>query len=414
MSYVIFHNKSDDGDYRSKQYGLNFPLLVVQKTLEEAYLRTTDRWSDTSQYSVDYGTVWRLEYEDIVNDDELVNVNNTNSTTGCCDCDKRVKTQQLGLAIPWVLVFSFLFMSNISFQVIADEKRKKLFQSLRRLGLLDSAYWMSWFVTFQILLLLACSLSLIVAAGVREVSSSLRGIDLSLMFLLLYLSGTASVTSSFFLASMCNSSSASTSLAFGQFLVALLTIAPATSPLNYYTDIDGVCYYVASSYNVVYSSDLLGYTFVQFLVFFIPFFHSAQAITDIISIAQYKGESVNFNNLGSPVSMLYSSGDVESGFDSMWIGYSLRMLAFDCLIYMFLAWLAAQVISSDALEGRSLFSVLVPSPLRKYILGTGQQIQEGDVRGEEREKSRVEGNVRAYKVSEHIIVFSPLAHLFCL
>jgi hypothetical protein len=371
----------------------------VQKTLEESFLRTTDRWSDSSsQYSVEYGEVWRLQYESLMADDDLLSSNSTNST-GCCECDKRVKAEQLGIAIPWVLVFSFLFMSNISFQVIADEKRKKLFQSLRRLGLLDSAYWMSWFVTFQLLLIAACSLSLIVAAGVREVSPSLRGINLSLLFLLLYLSGTASIASSFFLASMCNSSSAATSLAFGQFLVALLTIAPATSPLNSYQLLDNQCYYVASSFNVIYSSQLLGYTFVQFLVFFIPFFHSAQAITDIISIAQYKGQNVHFDDLGSPVNMLYSDQDVKSDFDSMWIGYSLRMLAFDCLLYLFLAWLAGQVISSDGSEGRSLFSVLVPGPLRKYLLGTNQEIQEGDVRGEEREKSRVDGNVRAYKVN---------------
>jgi hypothetical protein len=40
MSYVIFYNSSHvNSDPRSEQYAVNFPLLVLQKTLEEAYLR---------------------------------------------------------------------------------------------------------------------------------------------------------------------------------------------------------------------------------------------------------------------------------------------------------------------------------------------------------------------------------------
>ena len=432
MSYVIFHNSSRDHDSRSKQYDLNFPLLVVQKTLEEAYLRTTSRWSEEDSHytvlhtpcnstrllllsppvtlpfihlfilsisQVDYGELWRLYYQsEVVDDDLMGNSTNTNSTSGCCDCDLRMRASELGTALPWVLVFAFLFLSNISFQVIADEKRKKLFVSLRRLGLVDSAYWISWFVTFQVLLIVGCSLSLIVAFGVRSVSPSLRATNLSVMFLLLYLSGSASIASSFFLAAFCNSTSSATSLAFTQFLVALLTIAPATKALNTYEYVNDQCAFVSSSYNRIYSPVLLGYTFVQFLVFFIPFFHSAQGISDIISIVQYKSQTVHFADLGSPVSLLYSIEEDDSEFDSKWIGWSFRMLAIDCVMYLCLAWLVGQLASSDASEGRSLFSVLVPGPIKKFLLGSGEVVEEGDIRGEEKMKSRVDGNVRAYKV----------------
>ncbi|CAE7770198.1 ABCA8, partial [Symbiodinium microadriaticum] len=122
-------------------------------------------------------------------------------------------------------------------------------------------------------------------------------------------------------------------------------------------------------------------------------------ITDIISIVQYKGKTVHFENLGSPVALVYNSGD-KNTFDSMWIGWSFRMLAVDCVIYLLLAWLAGQLVSSDASEGRSLFSVLVPGPLKRLLLGSGDVVQEGDIRGEERMKSREDGNVRAYKVSK--------------
>jgi hypothetical protein len=63
--------------------------------------------------------------------------------------------------MPWVIVFSFLFMATITFNLIADEKRNKLFGFLRRLGLMDSAYWLSWFLVFQVMLLVACAIAMI-------------------------------------------------------------------------------------------------------------------------------------------------------------------------------------------------------------------------------------------------------------
>lgn len=57
MSYVIFYNASHtSGDARSERYKVDFPLLVLQKTLEEAYMRSApDRAGDFSAFDVDYG-----------------------------------------------------------------------------------------------------------------------------------------------------------------------------------------------------------------------------------------------------------------------------------------------------------------------------------------------------------------------
>lgn len=60
MSYVIFYNASHGkSDPRSEQHAVNFPLLVLQKTLEEAHLRTAAPLSgrEFEAYDVDYGTV---------------------------------------------------------------------------------------------------------------------------------------------------------------------------------------------------------------------------------------------------------------------------------------------------------------------------------------------------------------------
>ena len=55
MSYVIFYNTSHiKSDVRSEQYKVNFPMLVFQKTLEEAYLRNAPN-RDFEEYNIDYG-----------------------------------------------------------------------------------------------------------------------------------------------------------------------------------------------------------------------------------------------------------------------------------------------------------------------------------------------------------------------
>jgi hypothetical protein len=192
-----------------------------------------------------------------------------------------------------------------------------------------------------------------------------------------------------------------TSLAFAQFIAALITIVLCGNALNSYEYSDeGNCYLVTSSYNFIYSEDLTGNTFVQFLVFFMPWFHSAQAITNIISIVQYSGQHLNMNDLGAPVQLVVSAADPPSYFDSKWIGWDLRMLCSITVLYVFFAWLSAQLVSSDASEGRSLLSVLLPPFVRRALFGDREVVLQGDVRGEEREKSRIDKNVRAYKVSK--------------
>jgi hypothetical protein len=67
---------------------------------------------------------------------------------------------------------------------------------------------------------------------------------------------------------------------------------------------------------------------------------------------------------------------------------------------MFLSWFVAQMFSADGTEGRNLLAVLVPPVLRRYLFREREEVQEGDVRGVEREASFHEGSVRAYKVSK--------------
>ena len=328
--------------------------------------------------------------------------NATNITTAC-DLPLRSNMSTLGALIPWVITFSFMLMANVSFGLIAEERKKRLFTSLRRMGLIDSAYWASWFVLFELVLIVACALSLVTAVIVRPSSSALRELDLSLAFVVLVMCGTAFICLSFFLAALCSSASAETSITFAQFLIAMVTILSCFSPLCSYNYVeneetgDFECKLYASSYNTIYSKELLGNTFVQFLVWWMPFFHSSQVATDILSVIQYKEQRISFENLGSPPMPLTYGPTSTDTYETKWVQWGLLMLMSNAIAYFFLAWFTAQVLSSDASEGRSLLSILLPTTVRCWLLNDDEVVA-GDVRGEERLKSAEEKSVHAYKV----------------
>lgn len=401
LSYVIFYNNSRNNDERSAMYNVNFPLLVLQHGLDDAFMKTAHPNRYTA-YDASYGVLWKVPLEEDAESPPA------DEETTPCDWDQRHEMETIGFALPWVLVFSFLLMSNIPFQMVAEERRKKLFSMMRRLGLMDTAYWASWFVTFQILLLLACSIALLAAEIIGTQSSALRSIDAGVLFLILWLSGAAFVSLAFFLGAFCSTSSVSAALAFTQFLIALATISASTTSLNEYSKYfksSGYadCGFVSSSYNRIYSETLPGNAFVEFLVFFLPWFHAAQAITDVLSVVQYKDQSFSMHDLydTKSVNLLYDSDQTKT-FTSEWVSNSLVMLVSNVLVYMAMAWMAGQLVTSEAGEGRSVLSVFLPAWIRRAVFAGEYDStpQAGDIRGEEREKSRRDQCIRAYKVSK--------------
>ena len=193
----------------------------------------------------------------------------------------------------------------------------------------------------------------------------------------------------------------------------MITIISCFSPLCSYSYVenestgDVECKLLASSYNTIYSKELMGNTFVQFLVWWMPFFHTAQVATNIVSVIQYEGQTISLSDLGSPPMPLSYAATSSATYETKWAQWSLLMLLSNTLGYLFLAWFAAQIMSSDASEGRSLAAILLPATVRRYFSskagGDGEggrdSVVAGDVRGEERLLSAEEKSVRAYKVS---------------
>lgn len=168
---------------------------------------------------------------------------------------------------------------------------------------------------------------------VRTQSSALRAIDLNLLYLILWLSGTSFLSLSCFLAALSSSASVSTSLYSAQFLAALVTVAASSGAYDYYTAVgyddglisDTVCYLVSSSYNRIYSKMLIGNDFVQFLVFFLPWFHAAQAMSDVMSIVQYEGQSIGMSDIGKHMELSYTANE-DQLFTSPWLKTPITML----------------------------------------------------------------------------------------
>ena len=75
-------------------------------------------------------------------------------------------------------------------------------------------------------------------------------------------------------------------------------------------------------------------------------------------------------------------------------------MIYSSIIFLFVAWFVAQVMSTDGGEGRPVLSILFPPFVRKYLSGREEVVEVGDIRGQERLRSVNDGSVRAYKLSK--------------
>jgi ABC-type multidrug transport system ATPase subunit len=421
-SYVIFYNETIAwDDARSSKYNLNFQLLALQKSIESAFLKQV-HGAGYNQYALQYGQFWNTTTTIAFDDDDFAGYTAAQMATAetnkhCMDTTYR-NIETVGFLLPYVGTFSMILMSVIAYRLLGEERQKNLFGFLRRLGLMDSAYWASWFVSFQVLQLTACSIAMVVMAGIRSQndyyspSNAIQKIDYSVMFLVLWAGTTCFVSSAFFMTAISTSSNVANAISFAQFFVAIITIFSCMTPLNTYTAVGYTggsilnfdCYFVTSSYNIIYSTKgLQGATFVQFMVFFMPWFHLSQALTDMLSIVQYDNAemsvSLTKNFKVPPTTLSYQAVDGVT-FTTNWIQDSVLYMLYASLIFVAISWFLCQAFSTDGSEGRPILSILVPSFVRKYLADGGEVVEEGDIRGEEKNLSAQQGSVRGYKLSK--------------
>lgn len=234
-------------------------------------------------------------------------------------------------------------------------------------------------------------------ALVRTSSDSLKQIDYGMMFFIIWAASTAFISNAVFLASLCKTETSASTLIMCNILLALITTVSCSfkGNLNNYGFSQYGCVLTASGYNAAYTPNN---GFVQFLVYFMPWFHSSQALLDVLSLVQYVGLHVGFSNSDFEGRSLFSG---SSMFHSPWIGYSIGMLWANAVMYVVLAWFVGLYFSTDETEGRSLVSIFIPLWIRNYFkTDETEAIEYGDVRAGERLKSDQDKSVRAYKVSK--------------
>ena len=370
------------------KYNVNFPLLVLQKSIDEALLTSINQRKgivpSAVEYNAEFGLSWSFRPKEPTSHSA-----NTNSSCGATTKD----FTNLSAASPFVFCFGFQIVGVFVFQLLIEERHKGLVSSLRKLGLLDSAYWIAWMGSVQLLLLAASVLALIVAGIMEEFTYVLQKLDLGVLFLFLWLSLTAAVSNSFFLSSVCGTPSRATTIVFVNFFATLLTIIFLSPFLNSYEEVSSLCTLFGSSYYQIYDARS-GIGFAQFVLFWMPWFHTGQALSNIFSVIQY---GTSYSGADMQQTQLVTDYNMPnySTFQTVSLGYTFGLMVGCSVVYVALAWICGQLI-----DGRSIDVILFPPAVRAYFTGSRDAVIEGDVRGRERAVSQQEGSIRAYKVSK--------------
>ena len=300
------------------------------------------------------------------------------------------------LCLPYA-VAAFMF-----FQLLLEEKEGKLVLGLRRLGLRDSAYLSSWFLAVALISFFACLLG---AGMMKAVGSDITdNIDFSVFWMGTWVYTMALMAEFAFLVSI--------SIYGGEFalflvLFTLLGMVVTTFALDTtyraYTFYQAspsaplLCVQQLSSLDEVYGKSLAGATFVEFLVFFMPWFHFLRFLSAAVSETQLKDlfdGSFDWSAVEAEPSLL--EGQTLRSFPSA--SNDLQLLMWDTVVFLFGAWVLGQLVSSDAGEARSASVFL--GPLRKMLLKPERDPLDSDVRGREQQRSLRDRSVRCYKLSK--------------
>ena len=399
-SYVIFQNSSQpSSDPRSAYHGVDFPLLVLQKSIEQAMLQQLYDYSADHRgaqrrnvsYSASYAELWSFQPE--------ASAVETSNTTSCGAVTKDMTVASI--VLPLVVSCVFMFVALLGFQVASEEGHRGLYKSLRTLGLFGTAYWTAWLLFFQLLILVSSGLGTLVAAIMQPSVFILRHMDLTVVFLLLWLGQSCSLANAMFLGAFVSPGNMSTGVVTFNFVAVLVTLGVMNiGSLNRFgelTVLDAAgqsveqCLCEGSLYNVSNATDI-----VKFLYFWMPWFHIGRVLSEALSVVQY-GQAFTMASLPS-VQTLYAMDWMTFTylpFQSTSVSSSFNYMVGSVFVYTLLAWFCCQL-----REGVPLSVILVPSLVRQYMLGLNNPIAEGDVRGAEKARSERDQSIRAYKVSK--------------
>lgn len=280
---------------------------------------------------------------------------------------------------------------------VSGEKHRKLLGMLKTVGLLDSAYWASWFVSYLPLILAAAVLT--PASGAVSKLIIFARVDFSIHMLAILLLGTATVAMALALSACVSRPVWVTGLAFVQFALSVsLTII----------------FGVIGLYQFAYLPTIPPGLAFLFIIW--PYFHYGRLLSSAMRYILTGGSSLNADSASSspfsgdnnvatfgwtqlqqtpPEQTIYVSGLPRQWTDKP-ASYDLGMLCVLTLVYMLLAWYFSSVST-----GAPVYFFLLPSywglvkPASKQAMPA-----DGDTLAQIQQASATEGSIRVHKLSK--------------
>ncbi len=358
-SYVIFFNNTHGSqDFRSEQHHIDFPLLVLQKSIEHSMLLIQNPKENVT-YDVNFSQIWS------VGSGYTLEASARNFTCGTHEYD--MYGANFGCSV--VFTFGFQFLGLMLFLIIAKERQKGLVRSLKSIGLYFSSYWLSYFTVFQVLILTSSLLTLIVAAIIRPYVYMLQNLDFGVLFLLIWLGVTCTVANNMFLASFLPPSGNSTSAMIGaNFVGSIVLLYFTTETMNSYEWLVLVgpngnygyfCEILASPYNSVFDTGVIVNYVYQLIYFWMPAYHIGRVVSEIVSIQQYGMMYVNEEMYKSHT--MYVSKNVfrmPVPVTVPSVSWTFGMMVLLSLVYLLLAWILSQWLQGTPI--RQIILSMVP------------------------------------------------------
>ncbi|XP_017782555.1 PREDICTED: ATP-binding cassette sub-family A member 5-like [Nicrophorus vespilloides] len=222
------------------------------------------------------------------------------------------------VVIPLYMVMALSQFITYLLILIVGEKERKIKEGMKMMGLRDSVFWLSWFIIYGIFVLVLST----VCCGLLYVLRVFQNTNLFVIFLLIFLYSLSIIMFGFMITPFFDKSR--TAGILGNFAVIIMS-------LFYFIQV-----FVANSNSVT--------------LWFVSLISSAgfALAMDKALVMDLSGEGINFENL-------WSSGT------GIPFGGSLIMMAFDIILYGFLAYYFDSVIPSEYGIKRSPFFCFRPS-----------------------------------------------------
>lgn len=306
------------------------------------------------------------------------------SSTNRANFDANDRDMLLSLFATGFFVVGVNAVGIIVSHFIVYEKKHKLVGSMRMMGLIESAHWMSW-LFIECLLLIPSSL-LMPLVGLALDLTIYRRTDFGVQFILLFVFAISTVACSFFLFSIITSSRWVNGMNF-LWISSSFAIAFILSLM------------LRNNMYILWSPQTP--SFIVFLVSIHPAIHYSKCVDDIYrKIFPQNGPPIPISKYTYSFSDLYHSEKIGSGDSSYYAkstNYNLCMMLLLSFIYLILAWYLAQVFSGKQGGSKPFYFPFLPSYWGFSF--QAEPIPE-DTIGQKQKESKIKQSIVLHKLSK--------------